>query len=159
MLGVPNACISRRTNGAESPIAVVEGEDRPKATLSGPCRTAIRRRAEAVSSSAWSQPISTQPGIGIAFRPGTPQRVGQPVRMIDEFRRGAALGAKRLPGGVRGIGVQPDEAAIFDHRHRPHRAMQRLQWPWIFRVLILLPPIGASGINRDYPLVASHTGG
>ena len=38
--------------------------------------------------------------------------------MIDEFRRRPALGADRLPGRVRWVGVEPGEAAIFDRRHR-----------------------------------------
>ena len=37
-LGVPNAFISRRMKPFESPIAVVEGEDRLNATACGPCR-------------------------------------------------------------------------------------------------------------------------
>jgi hypothetical protein len=36
--------------------------------------------------------------------------------MIDQFRRGAALGAQRLPGRVRGIGFEAGEAAVFDGR-------------------------------------------
>ena len=36
--------------------------------------------------------------------------------MIDEFRRGAALGAERLPGRVRRVGFEAGEAALFDDR-------------------------------------------
>ena len=38
--------------------------------------------------------------------------------MIDEFRRRPPLGAERLPGRVRWVGVQPGEAAILYRRHR-----------------------------------------
>ena len=44
--------------------------------------------------------------------------MGQPLRMIDELRRGAALGAERLPGWMGGIGIEASEAAIFDRCHR-----------------------------------------
>ena len=64
---MPKACISRRTNGAESAIAVVEGEDWLKATLCGPCAAASRRIAAAVASRASSQEISTQPGSASPF--------------------------------------------------------------------------------------------
>ena len=43
--------------------------------------------------------------IGIALRPGAPQRMRQPFGMIDEFRRGPPLGADRLPSRVRRVGV------------------------------------------------------
>jgi hypothetical protein len=57
-------------------------------------------------------------GIGVALRAGAPQWMGQPLRMIDQFRRRPPLGAERLPGRMRGIRVQPGEAALFDRRHR-----------------------------------------
>ena len=65
--GVPKAFISRRMKPAESAIAVVEGEERLKATASGPCCSAIRRMAAAVRSSASSQLIRSQPGSGSPF--------------------------------------------------------------------------------------------
>jgi hypothetical protein len=65
--GVPKAFISRRTNPTESAIAVVEGEDMLKATDAGPCRSATRRIAAAVRSSASSQPIRCQPGSRSPF--------------------------------------------------------------------------------------------
>ena len=37
--------------------------------------------------------------------------------MIDELRSRASLGAERLPGWVRRIGVQPFETAVFYRRH------------------------------------------
>jgi hypothetical protein len=57
-------------------------------------------------------------GVGIALRAGAPQRMGQPFRMIDQFRPRPSLRAERLPGRMRGVGVKPGEAAIFDRRHR-----------------------------------------
>jgi len=56
--------------------------------------------------------------IGLALRAGAPQRMGQPFRVIDQFRRRPSLGTDRLPGWVRGIGVKPNETAIFYRRHR-----------------------------------------
>jgi hypothetical protein len=38
--------------------------------------------------------------------------------MIHKFRARAPLGADRLPGRVRRIGVEPDETTIFDRCHR-----------------------------------------
>ena len=65
--GVPKAFASRWMKPVESPIAVVEGEDTVKATACGPCRSATRRIAAAVRSSASSQPIRSQPGSGSPF--------------------------------------------------------------------------------------------
>ena len=104
--GVPKAFISRRMKPAESAIAVVEGEDRLKATACGPCRSAIRRIAAAVRSSASSQPIRCQPGSGSPFGRVRSQRVGQPLRVIDQFGRRAPLGAERLPGRVRRVRLE-----------------------------------------------------
>ena len=50
-----------------SPIAVVEGEARVKATACGPYRSATRRIAAAVRSSASSQLIRSQPGSASPF--------------------------------------------------------------------------------------------
>ena len=69
----------------------------------------IERRVPADPFPAW---------IGIALRAGAPQRMRQPFRVIDEFRRRPPLGADRLPGRVRRVGVKPGEAAIFHRRHR-----------------------------------------
>ena len=80
MFGVPNACISRRTKTRESPMAVVDGEDWLKATACGPSRSAMRRMAAAVSSSAASQEISSQPGSGSPF--GRVRRNGRVSRSL-----------------------------------------------------------------------------
>ena len=42
----------------------------------------------------------------------------QPLRMIDKFRRRAALGAERLPGWMCWIGIEAGEAALLDDRDR-----------------------------------------
>jgi hypothetical protein len=34
--------------------------------------------------------------------------------VVNEFRRGATLGAQRLAGGVHGMGFEAREAAVFD---------------------------------------------
>ena len=47
--------------------AEVDGETQLTATLSGPSRSASRRRLAAVISSASSQPIRCQPGSGSPF--------------------------------------------------------------------------------------------
>jgi hypothetical protein len=78
--GVPKAFTSRRTKGAESPIAVVEGEDWLKATLDGPCAAASRRIAAAVVSRASSHEISTQPGFASPF--GRVRRKGRVSRSL-----------------------------------------------------------------------------
>jgi len=62
----------------ESPIAVVEVEDKVKATASGPCRSATRRIAAAVSSIAVSQSIGSHPGSGSPF--GRVRRSGRVSR-------------------------------------------------------------------------------
>jgi hypothetical protein len=54
-------------------------------------------------------------GVWVTLGPGAAQRVGQPLRMIDELRCRAALGAERLARRVRGIGLETGEAALFDH--------------------------------------------
>ena len=65
--GVPKAFASRWMKPVESPIAVVEVDDMVKATDCGPCRSATRRIAAAVRSSASSQLIRSQPGSGSPF--------------------------------------------------------------------------------------------
>ena len=77
---MPKAFISRRRKGAESPIAVVDGEDWLKATLRGPCAAASRRIAAAVVSRASSQEISTQPGSASPF--GRVRRNGRVSRCL-----------------------------------------------------------------------------
>src|SRR5271169_5011366 len=86
--GVPKAFINRRRNGADSPIAVVEGEDWLKATLDGPCAPASRRIAAAVVSRATSQETSTQPGSASPF--GRVRRKGQVSRSLLYTSSGAA---------------------------------------------------------------------
>ena len=56
--------------------------------------------------------------IGVAFRTRAPERVSQSLLVVDELGRGATLGTECLAGWMRGIRLQPDEAAIFDHRDR-----------------------------------------
>jgi hypothetical protein len=67
MLGVPKAFMRRRISGPESPIAVVEGDDWLNAKASGPCCAAMRRIAAAISSSAASHEIVSQPGSASPF--------------------------------------------------------------------------------------------
>ena len=54
-------------------------------------------------------------GIGVALGARAAQRTGQPLRVIDQLGCGAALGADRLPGRMRGIGIEPGEAPVL-HR-------------------------------------------
>ena len=51
--------------------------------------------------------------IRLAFRPGATQGPGQPLLAVDQFRRGPALGAKRLAGRMRGVGIEPREPPAF----------------------------------------------
>ena len=57
-------------------------------------------------------------GIRIAFRTGAAERARQSLLVVDKLGRGAALGAECLAGRMRGIRLQPDEAAMFDYRDR-----------------------------------------
>ena len=59
---------------------------------------------------------SLPPRIAIALRPTSPKWMRQPVRVIYQFRRGASLRAKRLPGWVRGVRLERDETTILDDR-------------------------------------------
>ena len=72
--------------------------------------------AAAVRSSASSQLIRCQPGSASPFGRVRSQRMSQPVGVIDQFRRGASLGAERLTGRVRRVGLERDEAAVLDRR-------------------------------------------
>ena len=56
-------------------------------------------------------------GIGVTLRARPLQRVKQPVCAMDEFRRGASLGAQRLTGRMRRIGFESDDAAVLDRRY------------------------------------------
>jgi hypothetical protein len=78
--GVPKAFINRCRKGAESPIAVVEGDDWLNATLCGPCVAASRFIAAAVASSASSHEISIQPGSASPF--GRVRRKGRVSRSL-----------------------------------------------------------------------------
>jgi hypothetical protein len=65
--GVPNAIASRWIKPVESPMEVVELDAMVNATACGPCRSATRRIAAAVRSSASFQLIRCQPGSGSPF--------------------------------------------------------------------------------------------
>src|SRR5262249_52401385 len=56
--------------------------------------------------------------IGIALWASAAQRPCQPFRMVDELRRGTALGTERLAGGMAGIGLETRKAAVLDHCDR-----------------------------------------
>jgi hypothetical protein len=107
-LGVPKGLASRAINPLESPIAVVDGEDKVKATDRGPSRSAARRIAAVVWSSAASQPIGSHPGSGSPF--GRVRRGG--CRVVDELRCGTPLGAERLAGRTSGIGLGATVSAV-----------------------------------------------
>ena len=66
--------------GAESPIAVVDGEDWLNATLCGPCVAARLRIDAAIASRASSQEIFTQPGSDSPF--GRARRKGVVSRFL-----------------------------------------------------------------------------
>jgi hypothetical protein len=55
------------------------------------------------------------PGIRIAFRPCSLEGIEQPIRVIDEFRRGSSLSAECLAGGVVWEWFEGNETAVFDH--------------------------------------------
>jgi len=55
-------------------------------------------------------------GVGVPFRAGAAQWMGQPLRMIDELRCCPALGAQRLARRVCGIRFETREAAVLDRR-------------------------------------------
>src|SRR5215471_7758834 len=55
--------------------------------------------------------------VGLSFGARAPQRVRQSLRMVDELRRCASLGAERLTGRMTGIGVEVGEAPILDNRY------------------------------------------
>ena len=114
--GVPKAFVSRWMKPAESAIAVVEGEDSAEGDRLRPVPLGdpAHRGGGQIQRLVPADPLPA--GIGIALRPGAPQRMGQPLGVIDQLRRGAALGAERLAGRVRGIGIEPREAAVLDHR-------------------------------------------
>ena len=50
--------------------------------------------------------------IRLALRPGAAQGPGQPLLAVDQLRRGPALGAKRLAGRMRGVGIEPRETPV-----------------------------------------------
>ena len=56
------------------------------------------------------------PRIPIALWPSSPKWMCQPLKVIYQFGRGATLRAKRLPGWVRGIRLESDEATILNNR-------------------------------------------
>ena len=51
--------------------------------------------------------------IGLALRPGAAQGPGEPLLAVDQLRRGATLGAKRLAGRMCGVGIEPRETPVF----------------------------------------------
>jgi hypothetical protein len=91
----------------------------------------IERRVPADPFPAW---------ISLTLWAGAPQRMCQPFRVIDEFRRRPPLGAERLTSWVRGVGVKSGEAAIF---HRRHCATAR-------------PAEGAIAVNALRAIMISH---
>ena len=100
-------------------MADVEAETIPKTTLSGPrsagdapqiARGQIERLVPA-------NPLPT--GIRIGFWPGALQGIAQAFRVIDQLGRGPPFGAERLPGRMRRIRLERDEAAVFRAGNRP----------------------------------------
>ena len=89
----------------ESAIAVADGDDSVKATACGPLPFygAPQGRGGLVQRRVPGYWLPSR--IGIAFRAGAAERPCQPVRVVDEFRRGTAFGAQRLAGGMAGIGL------------------------------------------------------
>lgn len=47
-----------------------------------------------------------------ALRPGATQGPGEALLAVDQFRRGPTLGAKRLAGRMRGVGIEPRETPV-----------------------------------------------
>ena len=57
-------------------------------------------------------------GVGIALGPRPLQRIEETVAMVDELGRRATLGAQRLTGGMRRIGLERDEPPVLHDRDR-----------------------------------------
>ena len=98
---------------AESPIAVVEGEDSLKDTLAWPVRRRkpSHRRRRRVQGLVPGNLHPTR--IRLALRPGAAQGPGKPLLAVDQFRRGPTLGAKRMASRMCGIGIEPRETPVF----------------------------------------------
>jgi hypothetical protein len=92
LFGEPKALISRSVQGVASEIAVPDGVVTAKATASGPLSAAIRRIAVAVSSSASSQVIRCQPGLGSPERRCIAERTAR--GRADAKAKGVKFGRK-----------------------------------------------------------------
>jgi hypothetical protein len=111
--GLPKARRNRTIQLNASEIADVDGEtdvnDRFRSVLS-------RERPHPLSGgSDCLVPADTlPPRVRVALRASAAHRIQQPLRVVDEFRRGAALDAERLAGRVIRIGVQRDEPCVLN---------------------------------------------
>jgi hypothetical protein len=107
----------------ESPIAVVEGEDKVEGDR---LRTMLFHSAPHRSGGLVQcrvPPDRLPPQIRIAFRAGAAKR---PRRMVDQLRCGAALGTER-PVGCPGSGSRRTKRPFSTTVTAPHRAMQSAQ--------------------------------
>ena len=92
----------------------MEGEDWLNATP--PARAPPRYAASPPRSSSSASSQDLHPArIGITFRPGAAQGRVSRSRAVDQFRRRAALGAKRLAGRMRRVGIEARETPVL-HR-------------------------------------------
>ena len=127
LLGVPKALASRWMKPLESPIAVVDGGGQGEGDRLGPMSfgDAAHRGGGLVQRRVPADRLPSR--IGIAFRAGAAERAGQPLRVVDEFRCGAALGAERLAVGCPGSGSRRVKRPFSTTATAPHRATQSAQ--------------------------------
>ena len=99
-IGVLNAGAGRRGDGEGHALRPVLGGE------------ALESLGSLVEGLVPAYPL---PRAGFVLRARAAERMEQAVLVVDQLRRGAALAAERLAGGVRGVGLDGDEAAVFDH--------------------------------------------
>ena len=135
---VPIADVSRR-----SPVGTAEAIEKPRqpalgignrSAAAGAFGEGHRARAVAFANVAQAlrdiieRFVPTDPlpaRIAVAFRPGSLERIIEPIGMVDKFRRGFTFETEHAAVGMIGIGFEPNDFAIGHSRNR--RAVRRAQ--------------------------------
>ncbi len=134
MFGLPNRCTNRLTHSLPSTIGVPLGVVTANATASGPLSARIAARRPAISSSAASQLIGTQPGSSASF--GFVRRSGRSSRFGLAVSSGIALpfAHSAPPVGCPGSGSTASRRSPSTTETEPQCDLQSVQYPGIRRV-------------------------
>ena len=149
MFGLPKVRMNRSTQSIPSEIGVPLGDVTENATASGPLSRRISSNRPAISASASSHPICTQPGSSAVF--GVVRRSGWVSRRGLCTISGAArpFGHNAAPVGCDGSGATESSRSPSTVYSAPQRERHNVQYPC--RTAISTPVTGNRLPITGYP--------